>query len=233
MTLAEIVKFVKRKARYGDIDVTDDQATADVVQSLNNRMFRIWRRWPWDWLFEDISISATAGEANYTLGANVGDIIVLDAGGDDYLRWMSLKTYLERFKRSGETQGTPTRYVKLGRNSSNNLKIRFWKTPSQALTITGWGKKRITKYSTSDISSNTGIAYFPEEMHEILIELMLGDIAAIQGDKAEAAIREASGEKLLNLLIPEDETHADEDIVSPAPSRIIFGRRNRGGTKVV
>lgn len=233
MNVPELVRHVKRRGRFGDINTTSDQVTADIIQLVNNGMFRMWRKWPWDWILEDISIAASAAEDDYTLASTIGDILVLDAGNDDYLRSVSLKRYLQWLKRSGESKTKPTNYIRLGRDSSGNLKIRLWPTPDVAMTITGWGKKRITEVSVADIAASTAIAYFPKETHDVIAELVLAGVYELQGEKAAALVQDRKAEGLLSAMIPEEQSHPDTEIQRQMPDYMIKKRRSRGGTTVV
>ena len=233
MNVPELVKHVKRRGRFGDINTTTDQVTTDIIQLANSAMFRMWRKWPWDWSLADISISATAGEDDYTLGATIGDIIVLEAGNDNYLVPVTLKRYLQWQKRADESRTKPTNYVRLGRDSSGNLKIRLWPTPDTALTITGWGKKRITKVTVADIAASTSLAYFPEETHDVLLEGVLAGVYELQGEKAQALAQDKKFEDMLSAMIPEEQSHPDIEVQRQMPDYLIKKLRSRGGTTVV
>ena len=238
LTLSEFIQIVKRQARIGDVGVTSDQVTTDIIRYLNMRRRRFWRRWPWDWSLEDISISITAadvaaGTTDYTLGANVGDIWILDAGGDAPLTPVTLKRYYTWIKRSNQAPSELKHYVKIGRNSSGNLKLRLWPTPASAQTVTGFGKKRLTNYAVADIATNTGIEYFPEDVLDILKLGVESDVAEGKGEKEVAVLKDSQFESMMNKLVPEDENQSDEEVTSPPPAYYVRKKRARGGTTVV
>lgn len=231
MTVAEFVQLCKRTQRYGDIGNTSDQVTTDIIRYLNLKAKRFWRRWPWDWSLEDISIALAVGTADYTLSANIGDIIVLvPPAGDDYLKPLSLRRYYQWYKSSGEGNGDVTNYVKLGRDgTTGGFKIRLWKTPSETGTVTGHGKKRLTTYTVADIAAGTSIGYFPDEVMDILMVGVNSLIAGAQGNKEEEFALNSSFERMMRDLIPED-TDPDEEPTSPPPDAYVWKKRKRGGT---
>lgn len=233
MTLSELVSLLKRTTRIGDINVTSDRITTDLILFINNRRFSFWRKWYWDWSAEEISVSVAANASEFTLGSTIGGVLVLYISGEaDYLRPVSFKRYLQWQKTKADEAGSPTRYIKLGRDSSGNLKYKLWKTPSEAVTVKGWGKKRLTKYAVADIATNTGLEFFPEETHDILFEGVKSDIYALQDLKTEAVIQEARFKIEIEKLIEDEENQPDEEIQSPPPDLYIFNKRKRGGTTV-
>ena len=66
MTLNEFVALLKREGQIGTVGDTSDRVTSDIILFTNNRLFKIWRKWPWDWSAEDISITLTANELGTT-----------------------------------------------------------------------------------------------------------------------------------------------------------------------
>lgn len=232
LSLADFVNFCKRKSRYGDTSNNSDQAASDIIQSLNDRRKRFWRKWPWDWSLEPISVTLVVDQQDYTLDTAIGNIVILEAGGDDYLKQASLKRYYQWLKRGGETTGKPSHYVLIGRNTSKAIKLRLWKTPSETGTMTGFGKKRLTEYTTSDIATVTTMEFFPEETFDILKEGVLSDLAEINGEKDIAIVKNKSFEDMINLLIPEEALDQDKEETTPPPDRYIWAKRNRGNTTV-
>lgn len=231
MTLANFIKLVKRTARYGDINTTSDQVTSDIINYINNRRFEFWRAWLWDWSADEISIS-TAGD--FTLASTVGSVLVLYISGENgYLRPVSLKRYLQWLKNKDESTGTPTHYIKLGRNSSNQLKYRLWRTPESSVTVKGFTKTRLTAYTVSDIAANTGLEFFPEETHDILFHGVLGDVYEAKNEMDLSRIKKAEFTNKIAGLIADEENQADEEIQSEMPDSYIWKKRMRGGTTVV
>lgn len=238
ISLATLMQQVKRKTRYGDISNTSDQITADIVHYINQRRFRIWRRYPWHWVIKEFSISITANEKNYTLDSEIGDIIAIDNNEGDYLKKITLKRYLQWYKSeetadSTEDKGEVTRYVMVGRDETTKaLKIKVWRTPFTNDTFTGWGKKRITRYAVADIATNTDLEFFPEEVIPVLEAGVLADIYEAQGKTPEAAVKESYFNNEMNAMVGEATVEEDTEEESPLPDYMIFHNRKRGGTTV-
>lgn len=236
MTLAGLVKLVKRTARIGDINVTTDQVTSDIIEYTNKRRFKFWRAWYWDWSVEEFTntVSANADPPDFTVASTIGGILVMYISGEDgYLKNLTLKRYLQWVKTKTEGAGTPTHYLKLGRDSSGNMVFRLWKAPSSNVTVKGWGKKRLTKYVVADIATNTGLEFFPEEVHDILFTGVMADVKDLMNLPVEAAVKNNEFTSEINALIGEEENQPDEELSSPPPDRYIYNRRKRGGTTVV
>ena len=206
MTLAELVKAIKRQARYGDIDNTSDQSTLDVLASINARRSRFWRKYNWDWLLTAISLSYTKGTTEYTITTTpvVGDIIILAISGGDppVLTRITPKRYYQWRLASDQAQAQPAEYFHRGLDSSGRPMITVWPEPSSDGTIVGFGKSKITEYVVADIATNTAIEFFPGFTHEILIQGGLSDISKIQGDMVAAGNYNAEFERQLAQLFP-------------------------------
>jgi hypothetical protein len=234
MTLSELVSLVKRTARAGSTSVTNDQVTADIILFTNNKGFELWRRWPWDWSYTEISYSQGAGVSDKTFDgtyATIGAIECLAAGGAP-LDNLNFKEYLRWWKDEEDSPGSISKYIRIGRDSSGYLKIRFWPTPASATTITGWGKNRFTKYAVADIATNTALTFFPEETHQILYEMVLGEQFRVMNDNRYASQINLANAMILEL-IAEEMTQKDQQSKSPPPALFRFGSRKRGGTTVV
>lgn len=236
MNLGELVKTLKRTSRYGNPNDTGDQITLDILRYINMRGQKIWRAAEWDWSFEEISFTQAAGVADKTLDATIGNIDFLSADGGPPLKAFTRRTYQQWIKNhsvelSSDDTGEVFGYIKLGRDTSNGIKIRFVRTPSAAVAITGWGKTRLTEYEVADIASNTSLSYFPLEFHDILFQGALADCKKANNDTSwekedrgfEAELKSAKGEG----------GSPDEDLDIPPPDYIRWVNRRRGGSTVV
>jgi hypothetical protein len=231
-TLADFVIQLMREGRYGDPLVTDDSPTQDIIRLTNDYCFKLWRAWDWHWSVEIEEWTQAAGSADKTLSADVGDILAVDAGADDYLQKVSLKEYLRWQKRANESGGTPRRYIKRGRDADGNFRIRLHPAPASATSMSAWYKKRLTRYTVADIATNTGMLFFPEEVLDVIRTGVQAGIAKIQGDKVEASTKRAEFKEDLAALIQEEESEADEEIQAPPPAAYRRRRRARGGSSV-
>ena len=85
----------------------------------------------------------------------------------------------------------------------------------------------------SPISTNTGLAYWPVEVQDILIPGILADIYEIKNELAASQVKDALFESSIEALVEDEENQGDEELASPPPDRYIYNKRNRGGTTVI
>lgn len=232
MTLAEFVEFIKREKKYGDYLSTayTDQATKDIIASLNKRSYKFWRKWYWDWNINELSQSVAANASSITLATADAQILLLTIQGKvGSLRPMSFKYYMDWKKTSTDEPGTPKRYIRLGYTSAGLIKIKPWPTPSEAFTLEGWTRPMITKYSVTDIAANTGIAYFPNHVQDILQDGVMADISLLSGDKDMFKVHDNDFDAGIELLIGEEQrARPDEDPPNVLPSYIRRRQHLRG-----
>ncbi len=233
MTPASLVDLAKRTSRSGALGNNADQTALDLLKCLNIRMRQVWRFHDWDYSLDDILLTVTSSSYDKTLSATTGEVYELGIQGQSgYLRRFNRRQYLqwEKGNQTSDT-GTLVGYFPLGRDSSGNLKLRFFRAPANATIIEGWGKKRLVTLTASDWS--TDIAYFPDEALDVVYGFLLSDAYRLQGDvraeseekKAAAALSDLRGEVL---------SEADLEPQAAPPDRVIFVNRNRGrGTRVV
>ena len=222
----EIIDLSKRTARHGAPGNNADQAATDLRGCLNNRRFEIWRFHDWEWSLDDISLSVGPSTYEKTLPSTSGEITEMAIlGSSGILERYSRRAYLRWQKRPNATDaGDLVGYVHLGRDASGNIKVRFFAAPASAVTVEGWAKKRITKLTASDMA--TELAYFPEEMQDILYKFVLADAYKLAGDaRADSELRGAYAS--LKNLRGEEESPADLDPKAPVPDYCRTVRRAR------
>ena len=233
MTPAQIADAVKRMARFGTSGSYTDQAALDILNWMNFRRFEMWRFHDWDWSLVDISLSVGPSDYEKTFPSTAGEIDSLGISGtSDVVVRYSRKQYLKWQKRPNTTDaGDLVGYIPLGRDSSGNLKVRFFAAPSETKTVEGWAKKRISKLTTADWAVE--LVYFPEEAQDILYKFILSDAYKQNNDlRADSELRGAYSS--LRKLRGEELSEADLDPQSPLPDYMIHKARNRGsGTTVV
>ena len=138
IALGTFVSHLKRESRYGQIAVTSDQATADVLSAINKRLAAIWGRADWKWGRELLSFALTSGTRQYTVTAASGnaidriqDLIPYDSTGT-FLNGKPLTQRTTRgfFERHGAEWGStapttsaeygaPAEFYSVGLDSSN------------------------------------------------------------------------------------------------------------------
>jgi hypothetical protein len=224
LSLASLVQRTKRITRYGDPSVTTDQITADIVHSINQRALRIWRRCAWHWSIEEFTLSVIANDVDYTLEAAIGDIIAIETE--------TAGEFFEKRTRKSLKKNDNHAYVRMGMDSDKNIKIQIWPVPSESATYTGWGKKRFTRYSVSDLATNTDIAFFPDEVLPVLEAGVIADIYSAQEKYNEAALKETWFTRELNDMVKEEAVEEDSEEESDAPELSTVRRRKNGGTTI-
>lgn|SRR3990167_2272831 len=238
MDLPTFIEVTKRQTGFGDYTATNytsDQPSEDIINFLNSRMRRFWRKHPWDWSIEEISQVFSGGVSDMTLGSNVGRILSLGLKGQTRtLKPISFIYYIEWKKSKDAAQGLPGYYVRIGR-SSNNLKIKLIPTPEEGGTLEGFGQARHTNYTTSNIASNTGIAYFPDEVHDILLAGVRADVYELLGKPELSKIDNQLFENMIQDLIAEEQKNKPDEVPTTlAPDYYRRRTKLRGtGTNVV
>ena len=229
MTPQSVLDLVKRTAKISAAGNYTDQNATDLLKHLNIRCFQVWRFHDWEFSLDDLSFSVGPADYDKTLPATTGEVLELAIQGESgYLRRHSRREYLQWLKRNNTTDtGSLVGYIHRGRDSSGNIKLRFFATPSSAQTVEGLGKKRLTAITAADVAAGTAFAYFPEEMHDIIYRLVLADGYRMNSDdRADTEEKWAMAE--LGRLKGQEESQADLDPGSPPPDYIRFVHRNRG-----
>lgn len=233
MTPADIVDLAKRTAHIGVPGNNSDQVALDLLKCLTNHRFAFWRFHDWDWSLDDISLSVGPSTYNQTFPATTGELMDLGIVGESgRLRRYTRRQYLEWQKRPNVTDsGNLVGYIPLGRDSSGNLKVRFFAAPTTAVTVSGWAKKRISALTVADWT--TDLVYFPVETHDILYKLVLSDAYAMREDPRSGP-EASSARTMMKNLAGDEDSPADDDPQAEVPDYIKFVNRGRGGgTKVV
>lgn len=232
ITPSGLIDIVKRTARFGTYSNNTDQAAVDLLTHLRMRLRQIWRFHDWEWSLVDVSIALAANAFNVTLASTIGELTelyVVGQAGD--IKRYSRRMWLQ-WKRQVATadRGIVRGYINRGRDSSGNIRLRFFDTPASAVTIEGWAKQRFTAPIASTITS--AIDYFPDDMEDVIFAFLLADGYKLMGDD-RAQGQERMALKTLTDLRGEEESQADLDPQSPPPDYVRYVRRNRVGTKVV
>ena len=234
LSLATFVQQLKRRTKYGDPANTADQLTADIVHYVNQRRFRLWRRYPWAWSVLEFSLPLVPGVIDYVLDPAVGDIVAIENGQGGYFLKRTLKRYLQWHRGSSPdaVSDNPTDYVRMGEDANKSLKIKVWPSPASAVNRTGWAKKRITRYAVADLLTNTDIEYFPEEVLDVLEAGVLADIYEAQAKTADAALKNQYFQAEMERMVNEESVEEDPEVGPDVPDYLIWQRRRRGGTTV-
>lgn len=253
MLLVDFMTMIKRESRYGGSPVqTNDAPTTDILASINVRRKRIWRKADWGWAQENLSFVVTPGVVIYAVTCVSGnaidrirniipnDPLAIPPVGGRPLRQRTEREFFNEIRGYDPTyQGLPRIYLNLG-IVNGFWNIRIWPGPVSTFTMGGSAKGVLNTFLIGDVTGvapfspfNTGgianppLDWFPDGVIEdVLFEGVMGDVAAIQGDAADAKARDAAFEGKLKLLASEEAEVARDNtpITSPLP-RLIHRRR--------
>lgn len=232
MTPADVVDLVKEDARIGTVGNYTDKAALSLLTRLSLRLFEIWRFHDWEWQLDPVSLTVSSTDYEKTFPATTGELYEMQVSGQSgYLPRYSRRQYLQWLKYPDPaTTGSLRGYIHLGRDASMNLKVRFFDPPSTSSTVIGWSKKRFVKLTTADWA--TEIAYFPEEMQDIICKFLRSDAYRMANDNRSYPELQVAQRDLVALKGEED-SQADLEPKAPPPDYIRFVRRRRGsGTGV-
>lgn len=232
MNLDQFIAKQKRMTQYGNPATVNDQAAKDVLASINSGIDRITQNWLWDWLYEPISITLSAGVTDYTLGTNIRKILDIYAGEHKSLINITLKEYHKYAKADadlGESgEGAPSWYLYIGRDSTTGArKIRVGNIPSRTTTLTGFGKLKLTRFSENDLGTAKSMIPFPEDGEEVLEAFVLADIYRYQGKKELIFPQQASAEAALKAWRGEEATEPSNTATSALPDFLRRKMQNR------
>lgn len=236
-TIADFITGVKRQSRYGVVATTNDSITADLIRSLNFNKDKIVRYWVWDWLILIFDLVLAPTINGYTLDALLSKIIAIDAGVGNYLVRTSIKEYLRKLKGNTSTTeitGTPSNFLGVGRDAVTGAKkIRLWPTPASAATLEVWGTKKFPDWTVADIAAATTFTPMPDDVVDVLFDLVMGDAYELQNMQNEAIAKRATAKDSLKVLVQEDQAEPADDDTSPAPDMLIDKARRRNAGNVV
>ena len=235
-TIADFVIGVKRQARYGNPAVLNDSITSDIIRSMNFNKDKIARYWIWDWLLLKFDLLVVAVTNEYTLDVLVSKIIAIDAGVGDYLVRTSLKEYLRKLKGYAGTNdsGKPSNFIGIGRDAVTGAKmIRLWPTPTAGATLEVWGTKRFPDWTVADISVNTTFAPMPDDIVDVLFDLVMSDAYELQNMQNEAIAKRAVAKGTLKTLVQDDQAEPADDDTTPPTDFMVGKQRRRNAGQVV
>lgn len=119
----------------------------------------------------------------------------------------------------------PTKYLNLGKTPAGIWQVRIFPSPSSSFLMGGSAKGVLNTFLIGDVTgvaplsagnitgaANPPLDYFPDGVIEdILFEGVMGDVAACQGNAAEAVRRDGVFENKLRLLAAEEADAAKDN----------------------
>ncbi len=255
MLINDFINVVKRERRYGTFativngvvtsGTITDQPTFDILNEVNIRRKRIWLKWDWKWMMEELAIPVVPGTVKYGVTSKSGNAIDRikylfptdpsvnpPVSGDEIIE-------LEpgEFNNLTQSQGitpavpnVPRRYMNRGQNAAGQWQITIWPSPPVAFTISGFAKGILKTFTLADLTAGTAFDYFPDGVVEdVLLDGVSSGVLAIQGQEAEAARLDMQFESKCKLLVGEQAGVARDNspITSPPPDYYTSRQRMR------
>lgn len=228
------LKFVARSG--GDINRTNDEVTAFLIRMSNVVGKTLWRKRAWSWLTDTFEKTVSANSEIITLDSTVGAIIAMKIQGQvGRVSPIEPKEWIDWVHDPDNNTGEVARYIKLGRDSSDNFRFQIVKKNSEAITLDGFVKKRFTPWTAADITNQTDLSAnaFPLETQDAYFSGVLAKLLKTLGKSVEAAEELREFKFLLDELAEDDKKDPDEDETSKPPARVRWANRKRGGSTVV
>ena len=119
LTLAQLIRAVKRRSPIGDINNTTDTVTSDLIVAINNKCWRVWNSNNWKFGQKKVGTNYIADTSAVTYGSTIGRLVALQVSGQqNSLDLVSLEEYLNFTNddpdSSGDVTGVPQKYYEDG-----------------------------------------------------------------------------------------------------------------------
>lgn len=257
MNVADFLRDIKGKSRYGDQTSIADTQESQLLDSLNLKAGRVWDKgWPWN--LEELAFAIVPGTARFLVSAKSGnkfsrilDLIPQDATVSPTVWGKPLEQCTRRDfygkyaqpanpgngQLSGQTSGPPCRYVNLGLDPAGSGLWRIEVAPltMQNFTMAGWAVALRVPYTMADVQANNPMTFFPQDVvDDLLTTGVLSDAFHYAGNDAEAARLDSMFESKLNQKVQEQIAAAEDDTPITVPMNAELSRRYRlrnwGGT---
>lgn len=163
MTVNDAVKRVKDRAHKGDVNVTTDETTNQILRAMNDARREIVRHVPKQFLRKASSFTCTPGTGTYALASDVQDLMYVryTFNNADYFprKVQSEREFYEQVYSSQIANNRPRWYFYAGRDSSGILSITLFPTPDQAYVMNYAYMKDPT---TTDIDNTMFASQIPD-----------------------------------------------------------------------
>ena len=214
MLLSNAVKRIKDRSHRGDVNITTDDITAQILRACSDSKRELMRRIPRRKLWKQATLSIVQGTTTYSLASDTQELVVIRYTVDNSLK-LPLKADSDRewyqtIFDPNAAQADPTHYREVGPDGSDNKQVEFYPTPKQAITFTyEYYKTPNTEFTTSDLTNE--IADIPEQLHDALWKGALYGFLKGFDDPGQAVAKSDYNEALLAYDIQEDEDQ-DSDL---------------------
>lgn len=173
MLYGDVVKKVKDRSHRGDVDVTTDLATAQIVRAMNDARRKIIRRVPKEWLRSTSTIAVVQATTTYSLASDVQEPIIFryTSSNTEYVlkKIDSEREFYQDYYSANASQDKPRVYIEISR-SSGSRQIQVYPTPDASYTVNYayYKDPTATELTTSDLA--TAVADIPSYLQEALVE---------------------------------------------------------------
>lgn len=170
MNVGDAVKRVKDRSHRGDVNITTDNITDQIVRTINDARREVVRKVPKEWLRKAGTLSVIGGTTVYSLASDVQTPILFRYTSASIERFIELveserEFYLNVYNASAAA-GRPLYYTKLGPDGSGNKQIQIFPTPNASYTVTYPYYKDPTGTDLTTLDFNTEIPDVPKWMHD-------------------------------------------------------------------
>ena len=231
--LDAFIEDIKRVSAYGNVTVTSDKATADILNSVVNSLDLIAKYWPWDWLLEPVSITLLPGVSVYTLPLNIESLVGIAPAVGRPLRRVTYKQYLTWHKDDDAPEGLPEFYVPYGRAATGARKVIVGNIPSANTVLTGLGKLKLTRFVAADLGTAKSFLPFPEDNMYLLRAFVMADVKEYQQKAPEGEIIRRRALETLKSMAGQETTDPAAEVSASVPAYYRDKQRARRGGRVV
>ena len=172
MTLGDIIKRVKDRSHRGDVDVTTDNITSQMIRAVNDGRREIITMIPKEWLLASSSFDTADGTAVYSLDSDVQEPLVFRYTKDssEYILYKihDLRDFWEKHYSASQVNQQPRYFVEEERDGSGYRQIRLWPVPDDTYTVdyNYYKDPTATDLTTADL--NTEIPDIPGHLQDVL-----------------------------------------------------------------
>lgn len=139
MTLNDAVKRVKDRSHRGNVDITTDETTAQIIRAVNDARREVVRMLPKNYLWKQGNLVGVQGTATYALASDVQEPIVFSYTTPDNILRIIRKVESERewfnnIYNPSSPQNFPYSYREIGPDVSGNKQVEIFPSPNAAYT---------------------------------------------------------------------------------------------------
>ncbi len=230
MLLSNAVKRVKDRSHRGDIDVTTDAITEQILRAFSDTKRELIRRIPRRKLYKEDTISVVQSTTTYSLASDLQEPIIFWYNFDTQYRMLkkidSDREWIQQIFDPNASEQEPTHYREVGPDGSANKQIELYPTPNAAFTLNyEYYKTTNTEFTTGDLTSE--IADIPEQLHDAMwkgaLYKFLKNFDDVQGQQVAFS---DYNQAILEYDAQEDEDHDSEMAFRFGIRGSIFNRPN-------